>query len=519
MSLRRMTFRPAGGIRMDLLVMTRGSWSPRALLGGLTLIAVGLWSSLGADPWTSLSGALSYSAPSNGPGWRDVGCADGMASILLPAIPPESEEFTELLLVTAFGGPDERTTVELRWESGAAAPLNPETAVTWSPIPPPVPRRQALLGSSRGTLSRSVSANRSPARDEFRAVGRSHHLSDRIVDFPKSGMRGLRNEDFATTRCRVAWSGRRSRIWLPDDEPQDARLCHWVERLGELLEQHCLPTIEADQGPWPDVDGDSALNLLVTNRVAQTSPDVKAFVRQVDFQADVPAPWGQNWDVVYVQPGTNLDELRAILIHELTHVAQFSWCRQLLPEQPWPVPDWLTEGLAHAAELRSDGKWDNTLPRLRTFANRPASCPLLVSDAGHSGLWRDPGQRGASAAFCDWWTRRSPKWSWPEVITTYAEQDDPWGVLAGAAFSEAYRDWTISLAADGVPMNSGDGAVTIHCENLTAGKSATLVLTGTATAYVHLQRNAAETHTMIAEAGAEDRLQVTALRLPATTPR
>jgi hypothetical protein len=105
------------------------------------------------------------------------------------------------------------------------------------------------------------------------------------------------------------------------------------------------------------------------------------------------------------------------------------------------------------------------------------------------------------------------------VITTYAEEDDPWGTLAGAAFPEAYRGWTISLAADGVPLSSGDGAITVRCENLTPGNSATLVLTGTATAYVCLQRSAAETHTLVAETAAEHRLQVTVLRLPATTER
>ncbi len=519
MTLRMVTFRPAGGIRMDVLLLMRGEQPNRALIGGLALVAVGLWSSLGADPWTSLSDSLTFPTSPTDSGWRDVAYADGVAEVDLPVIDVESEAVTEMLLVTAFGSPGERTTVELQWEPGTESNHRSWNESAWNPLPPSFPRRQAVAAIPGRYPPKPGSFLRTASLDSGNISVRTDSPADRMIDFPKPGHRGLRNADFATTSCRVAWSGQCSRVWLPNDEPHDSRLNHWVQRLGELLEQVCLPTVEADQGPWPDVDGDGRLNLLVTNRVGQTSPDVKAFVRQVDFQADVPLPWGQNWDVVYVQPGTNLGELRSILIHELTHVAQFSWCRKLFPAQPWPIPDWMTEGLAHAAELRSGGKWDNTLPRLRTFAERPANCPLVVSDAVVSGLWRDPGQRGASAAFCDWWTRRRPEWRWPELLTSYAEHEDPWTELAGAPFPDVYRDWTISLATEGVPMSSSDTPLELRGVDVSAGTPYTIVLTGTATAYVRIQRNLAAAQTLFVETGAENRLQITALRLPAATER
>jgi hypothetical protein len=292
--------------------------------------------------------------------------------------------------------------------------------------------------------------------------------------------------------CTLVAAGPGCRVWRPSDEPWDEPLQAWAEAVRSLLAEEALPKVVADQGHWPDLDGDDLVNVLITSRVARTAADVTAYVRRVDFQPEVVRPWGQSWDVIYLQPGAPLETLRPILIHELTHVVQFSWCRAMFPGQPWPIPDWLTEGLAHAAELRTCDDLGNVRTRLHAFARQPHVAPLVVVDAGASGYWRHPGQRGASAAFCDWFTRTHPQWSWPELARAHAEHDDPWVNLTGQSFAETYRAWTVSLAASDA-ADQLPSAIKLRCDTLGPLAERTIMLQGTATAYVRLPTHQFET--------------------------
>ncbi len=316
-------------------------------------------------------------------------------------------------------------------------------------------------------------------------------MPTRVVDFPA---RAGRSTPHHSVTCTMVAAGPGCRLWRPTDEPWDGPLQSWAEEVRLLLAEEALPKVVADQGRWPDLDGDNIVNVLITSRVARTAADVTAYVRRVDFQPEVARPWGQNWDVVYLQPGASLESLRPILIHELTHVAQFSWCRAMFLGQPWPIPDWLTEGLAHAAELRTCEDLGNVRTRLLAFARQPHAAPLVVVDAGASGYWRHPGQRGASAAFCDWFTRSHPQWSWPELARAHAEHDDPWINLTGQSFAETYRAWTVSLAASD-PADQLPGAIELRWDTPSPQAEWTITLQGTATAYVRLPRGAAESPT------------------------
>ncbi|OYW19062.1 MAG: hypothetical protein B7Z55_09560, partial [Planctomycetales bacterium 12-60-4] len=417
----------------------------------------------------------------------------------------------EVLLVTAFGDPNERTTVSLTWQPGGDQRRGQSPTVGWNALPPSRSQRDCQRTARVTPKSTpNVPVRLASLHGSFDAVSPAD-FEDRALNFPGSHRH---DRECPEVRCRAHWTGSRCRIWIPDDEPCDDRLIRWLGRLGDLVEEESLPIVEADQGTWPDVDADGIINLVVTDRVGCTAPGVHAFVWQADFQENVTRPWDQNWDVIYVQPGIDFEALRPILIHELTHLAQFSWCRHLFPTGPWPIPDWLTEGLAHAAELRYDEAAENTLPRLRAFAAHPGSCPLVVNDAAASGLWRDPGQRGASAAFCDWWLRRQPDWCWPDFLQTYATEDDPWTMIAGAPFTEIYRDWTISLAANGLQPLAEKIPVELHFQELSEGTAGSVVLIGTATAYVRVRRNSTEPQSVQITGPKSCRLQVTTLRIP-----
>lgn len=339
--------------------------------------------------------------------------------------------------------------------------------------------------------------------------------------------------------CRTVWDGRRCRLWASQMEPWSVQQQRWAQALGQLIEQHLLPRIEADQGAWPDVDGDGCVNVVLTARVASIQPDLLAFVRRDDF---LPVRTGTGmtrdagWDAVYVQTDAELSRLVPILLHELTHVAQFSWSRELCGDRPWPMPDWLTEGLAHAAELRCQGGIQNVAPRIAAYLAQPELAPLTVTDAAASDLWRDPAQRGASALFCWWWTQRHPAWNWPELIQAFDTADDPWQQLSGLRFSDLYREFAIWLTAlewsDGhedalQPESISDAPIpgaaiqTVRTRELSSSGTTQLQLRGTATTFLTIPADIRQPHYLVLEGPALGNWSVTLLRdaSPSSSPQ
>lgn len=462
-----------GVASLGLLLLLWNSTSP-SLSDRLTLLSLPAWT----ESPRQVPAATAF-------GWRDVPVQDGVAKFYVT--PPESLEstaFDDYLLISAFGTPADRTSVRIRAES-----QKPDDTAAWTPIAPSqilspadAPAPVAGIETARpARLEESMSSQIGPVESDIGAP--------RTIEFPRTRGGAWALNAVERVRSEVVWSSGSCRVWRVTDEPFDARSQAWAEQVGRLCTEHVRPAVQNMWGAWPDVDGDGVLNLLITERVAHMGSEVQAYVRQQDFRALGDTAWNQPWDVIYLRPGQDLDQLEAVLKHEVTHVAQFSWCRQLCGSHRWPLPDWLTEGLAHATEIQLAGGTctTNLEDRLDAFAALPASTPLVVADATASRLWRDPAQRGASAAFCRWWQQHTGIRDWPEIIHGFQQaEQDPWNQLTGRSFAELYRQWTLSVLTEGLPTRQPGKCQFPRSLSLKPGEELTHAITGTATLYVKL---------------------------------
>jgi hypothetical protein len=392
---------------------------------------------------------------------------------------PSGDDVELILVISAFAEPLQQTVIDLEVVADLTAAAEP--IVDWQPITVVPPRQlpQRLESSFIPVSATAVTTHHQQRTGSINPTA----STIRLVSLPAELRRTAGATPQPSLECHPVWVGSGITVWCPDDEAVTDDLMTWIAEVGSLMERESLPLVRNDQGAWPDVDGDNQVNLLVTERVSRLDSDVKAFVRRSDFSQAVPST--TPWDVIYLKPFVSLEELRPILVHELTHVVEFSWCRERCPQGEWPIHDWLTEGLAHAAELRLTGAGDNTHPRLRAFLRQPSAAPLVVHDAVATGLWRHPGQRGATAAFCDWLTRTYPQVRWSTIIPTEEVDDDLWTTLCGREFPDLYRDWTISLASGAAGL-AEESQSALPWRSLEEQSFHRVILTGTASDYIRL---------------------------------
>lgn len=422
--------------------------------------------------------------------WRDIPVHAGVANITAnPSWCADESTVDTYLLISALGPPTDQMTVTLSsvidrteshaheiWHSG----ISPKRKPTGEPAGSYPTRDIRPAGSQISRDLTTASRDVSPAEGE------------RWVEWTPSRRNALSGSGFGAevVHCEVVWSDAACRVWRVSDEPYDASLQSWCEDVGHLLSNGVRPRVKDLWGPWPDVDGDGIVNLLVTNRVANYGRDLRAFVKQPDFHGNTDNTWSSPWDVVYVRPGQDLAELEVVLQHELTHVAQFSWCQALYQHEPWGIPDWITEGMAHATELAlAGGKSTSNLDfRLRAYATSPAHTPLAVANAASNNLWRDPAQRGASAAFCYWWLSQTDLFDWPRIITSFqANHHDPWEQLADCSFVDLYREWTLAALAQGIPTEVAGQSQPLMVDEWSMESQLVRKVTGTATLFVKLK--------------------------------
>jgi len=392
------------------------------------------------------------------------------------------------LLVSAFASPRTVTPVQIvvsPARQGESAPLN------WQSL------ESARRGDTHFTIVETGPTERQTAFE-----------SARVIYWPTAT---YDTAPFAVTavRCREVCRGRRT-VVLWDETAIQENSAAFAATLIELLEGTILPRVEATVGSCDDIDGNGALTLAVSPRMTALDHGptrLSAFVRAADFQSYVEAPWSNRADLVYLAPHIDKDELVPILTHEITHVAQFSQWRRQFSDEPWPLPDWLLEGHAHAVEARLTGRLDNLQDRLDAFRTRPESCPLVIADAVAAGRWREPGSRGATAAFCMWLTDRYGI-DWWSRVSGLADDEDAWQREFGREFTELYRRWTIDLASGQTGIGTSESArITTHDVSLAGTASATL--TGTATAYFRLPQSTVPLQISVREAS---NLQLTLVR-------
>lgn len=286
------------------------------------------------------------------------------------------------------------------------------------------------------------------------------HVTEGDLENPTGYVRILTRQLAAGPHCRVLCDMRQAAA-----PPQQTL----ADELVRLFEDEVGPRAGRLLGTHRDVDGDGKLTLLLTpwlGRMQGGEVNLNGLTSSSDFRPGVPAPFGNQCDVIYLnsqlRPGPML---RDLLAHEYAHAISFSVRIAGRPHEP-SLPDeqdWLNEGIAHLAENLVGSGWTNLDYRISRYLDDPSRYPLIVGDYYRSGLWREHGCRGATYLFLRWCADQ-----WGEGFAAAIMRSDRSGVqtverVTGVPFSELYRQFTLALAASGAersasPLSAESGA-------------------------------------------------------------
>lgn len=311
-----------------------------------------------------------------------------------------------------------------------------------------------------------------------------------------------REREPITTRPMLSYG--RARLVLDETIPRDSNRLAWCRDLAARLNNVLIPRVESVLGPVADRLADGTLTVVVTPQVRSVGGDdstVSAFVLATDFRVDLDRPEGHGCDTIYLHPELSPDRSDAILVHELTHAAQFCALRRHYGSQPWPLQDWQIEGTAHAAEVLLTHNDSNVADRLRAFHRSPERSPLVVVDATVSGRWRDPRCRGAACSFFTWAAQRFGLDTIAQIANSPSESDDPWTAATSQSWGDLQRAWLISVATDRETYR--------HVAEW--GQPLTMIIDGGATAFVVLP---ASTTTLSVTSRPDVSCRLTLLRHP-----
>lgn len=271
----------------------------------------------------------------------------------------------------------------------------------------------------------------------------------------------------------------RVRVVLDQLLSDDTQLRGRCRQLASRMSATFIPAIEAVFGPVADRCAERKLTIVVTplvRQIASGNPPVDAFVLATDFREDLVRPFSNECDAIYVHPELSPEKSDAVLVHELTHVAQFCAFRRHHGASPWPLADWILEGTAHAAESLLTDNHHNVQDRLDAFAAAPELSPLRVVDAAREKLWRDSRCRGAACSFFTWLGQTYGMNAVGEICTKSPTSENAWHSVTGKENDELVRDWQTSLIA----------TRSVHLHDISAGKPLTLTVLGGATAFIRL---------------------------------
>jgi hypothetical protein len=317
--------------------------------------------------------------------------------------------------------------------------------------------------------------------------------------------------------------GRHCQVYLDHDESDPAALQPTVADVINTFDDEVYPQSLRSRGQALDVDRDGRFTILLTGRLGKLQNGKVAlggFVRGSDFYADLPAPYGNRCDMMYLN--TNLrpgPHLRTLLAHEYTHAVVFSEhvFGNYLPGRPRQDEEsWLNEGLAHVVEEQHGYGWSNLDYRISAFLNAPEQYPLVVPDAYGAGLWRNAGHRGATYLFVRWCVQQYGTDLPARLIQTNLHGVENLEVATGERFEDLFRHWSTALLQAGanLPPVPGRHPARPHFTKLTlAGGRSEVTLAGTSVAYLLLHSPGGKRTRLTVTAGMDARLQVSLVRL------
>jgi hypothetical protein len=275
------------------------------------------------------------------------------------------------------------------------------------------------------------------------------------------------------------------------------------------------------------VDRDGRFTILFTGwlrRMQGGKVAVDGCVRGSDFHRELQAPFGNGCDMMYLSTTLQAGpHLRTLLAHEYTHAVVYSehvFGDYLPVAARRDEESWLNEGLAHLAEELHGHGWSNLDYRVSGFLNDPGRWGLVVADYYGSGVWRDPGPRGAAYLFL-----RSCRGHCAELPARLV-QSNLQGVLnlevaTQRPFAELFREWAVGLlGAETRRVLGGRLLCGPHFTEvpLDRGRREATVA-GTGVAYLLLRSPAARRSRVTVKADADADLQVTLVRVPRGSAR
>ncbi|HJT75861.1 MAG TPA: hypothetical protein VJ739_01535, partial [Gemmataceae bacterium] len=335
---------------------------------------------------------------------------------------------------------------------------------------------------------------------------------------------------YAAVDADLCAVGRHCLVYLDRQEPDPARVQPTAADIVRTFDEEVYPRAEAELGHALDVDRDGRFAVLLSGRLGHLQNgrvSVGGFVRGTDFYADLPAPYGNRCDLMYLntslRPGPRL---RTILAHEYTHAIVFSerLFGSYLADAPRQDEEaWLNEGLAHLVEERRGHGWSNLDYRIDAFLNTPERYQLVVPDYYRAGLWRTPGNRGAVFLFLRWCARGCGPDLVQRLVRTNLTGVTNLEVETGRRFADLFRAWSAALVlpgADAVPAVPGR----VLCgprftEMILAGDERDVEMVGTSAAYLLLHSPAAACSRLTVEAEPGALVQATLIRLPEGSAR
>jgi hypothetical protein len=457
-----------------------------------------------------------------------VAVTDGRAECVLATA---GEDCQYLMIVAALGQGGRPYQVHL----ATAATDDPESIKRDQP-----PIDSAWQAHVRDLAVRQAIARRQNPADDYPPLKdppmlKAFYLFDKDGDFKNTA-------SYSAVSAKLAGLSRNCQVYvdLEDGQADPRRLEATIHELLHQFETRIRPS---ELGTALDVDRDGRFTILLSGRLGQMQSGkvrLSGFVRGSDFYRDMPSPYGNRCDMMYLntdlQPGPYL---RSIAAHEYTHAVMFSEhvFGTYLPGAPKTDEEsWINEAVSHVVEDDECHGGANLDYRIAAFLSAPERYALVVPDYYARKLWRDPGSRGCAFLFLRWCVDRFG----PELLTKLVRSNlsgvENLEVATQTPFAELFRQWTIALAVSGTGYDAENGGFFEHFSargrlgnrllcgpqivpiELSAGDR-TLEVGPTAAQYILLHSPAGARSRVIVSGEPDAKLQVTLLRLPDRLPR
>ncbi len=343
--------------------------------------------------------------------------------------------------------------------------------------------------------------------------------------------------NYLAVPARLRAVGARVQVYI--DERDDATVSASVVRdVVETFDAHVFPHAARTIGLARDVDGDGRFTVLMSGwltRLGGGRHAVDGFVRGTDLETQLPAPFSNHCDMMYLSSALEAGpHLKTVIAHEYTHAVTFT-AKSLAAALPGQMvaseeEGWLDEALAHLVEDQHGFSRSNLDYRVSAFLSSPERYRLVVEDYYAADLFRSHGNRGGTYLFLRWCADRFGPALIPALIGSGRQGVANLEAATGVAFADLYRAWSVALFTSGLdparPDRDAFRSVDVRgafdawelagprTQTVAPGESDSWTSCGTASRYLVIGASRSGAVSIEIDAPAEAGLQVTALPLP-----